>query len=87
MSLETGDTSGDSWGSWLQNIGDRLITGYVNIEATKTAQLGQRGYYIDGQPGYYAPANRAQPALGAGMSSGVMLLAGAAVLLLLLRKG
>lgn len=85
MALEDGDTGGDSWGSWLQNIGDRLITGYVNIEATKTAQLGQRGYYIDGQPGYYAPANRA-PALGAGISSGVMLLAGAAVLLLLLRR-
>lgn len=81
-----GETGGASWENWLQNIGGKLVDGYVDYkvtwpasaEASKMQLLGQRGYYTEGQSGAVVPIG--------GMSSGTMLLLGVALVAVLLLK-
>ena len=78
------------WGTWAQNVAGTAIDRYTNIkqmeaytEAMKLQALGSQGYYIEGQRG------TVQPTAGNGtvtMTTGMMVLAGAVVLLLVMAK-
>lgn len=92
MSLDANDTSGDSWGAWMQSIGSKLVEGYVDYKVTWPGQiqqqqinrLGDLGYYAEGQPGYRSVAG--MPAAVAGFPTGMLMLGGAALLLVFLLK-
>jgi hypothetical protein len=80
-------TSGSSWESWIQGVGGKVIDQYASANWTQPFELqklriqamGNDGYYTEGQA---APVQRS---LG-GISPTVMLLAGAAVVALLMLK-
>lgn len=75
------------WSDWIQSvaggvIGQAATAQYVlpyEIEKLKLTQLGQMGYYAEGQP----MLNRAG---ASGISPTVLVLAGAAVVAVLLLK-
>ncbi len=84
---ETLDTGGSNWADWFQGVAGSVIgkaadAQYVrpyDIQSLRLQQLGPGGYYTEGMPG-------ARVATGAGISPGLLLLAGAAVVAVLLLK-
>lgn len=81
--------TGTSWDSWMQQVGGGVIDKWASatyqqpyeIQKLKIQALGEQGYYSEGQPG----ATSAQRQ-GFALTPGVMLLAGAAVLAVVLLK-
>lgn len=78
-----------SWEEWVQDVGGSVIDKYSDaaysqpyeIQRLKIEALGDAGYYTEGQPGV-----KASGTVG-GISQGMLLLAGAALVALLLLKG
>lgn len=81
------DTGGNSWSEWFQNIAGNVINkatdaNYVrpyDVQALRLQQLGNGGYYTEGMLG-------ARPGNGTGITPGVLLLAGAALVAVMLLK-
>lgn len=86
---QTIDTGGSSWADWFQGVAGNVINQaaaaqYVkpyDVQALKIQSLGANGYYTEGAPGTYRTT-----ATGLGISPTVLLLAGAAVLAVVLLK-
>lgn len=82
--------TGTSWDSWMQQVGGGVIDKWASatyqqpyeIQKMRIQALGEQGYYSEGQPGAVATAQRA----GFQLTPGVMLLAGAAVLAVVLLR-
>ena len=88
MDDTTVDTGGSSWADWFQGVAGGVIdkaatAAYVtpyDIQALKIKSLGGLGMYQEGQTGIYRPNQ-------GGMNSGtVLLLAGAALVAVLMFK-
>lgn len=86
---ETLNTGGGNWADWFQGVAGGLIGKAADaqfvrpydIASMQFQALGQGGYYREGMPGVM---NR--PNSNAGITPGVLLLAGAAVVVVLLMK-
>lgn len=84
------DEQATSWESWIQNVGGGVIDKWATatyqqpyeVQKLRIQALGENGYYSEGQPGTVASAQRQ----GFALTPGVMLLAGAAVLAVVLLK-
>lgn len=82
--------TGTSWDSWAQQQGAGLIDKWASatyvqpyeIQKLRIQALGEQGYYAEGQPGVSATTQ----GQGFKLTPGVMLLAGAAVLAVVLLK-
>lgn len=78
------DTSGSDWASWFQNVAGSVIgkaadAQYVkpyDVQSLRLQQLGAGGYYVEGRPG----------AINSGMPTGLLLLAGVALVAVLILK-
>ena len=82
------ETLGGGWESWIQKVGTTLADGYVSANYTQPFELQKLRIQAQGQNGgYYAegmPAPVARP-LG-GISPMILLLAGAAVVALVMLR-
>jgi hypothetical protein len=84
---ETLDTGGSNWADWFQSVAGGVIgkaadAQYVrpyDIQSLRLQQLGASGYYTEGMAGTRAAAST-------GISPGLLLLAGAAVVAVLMLK-
>lgn len=84
------DETGNSWDSWIQQVGGGVIDKWASatyqqpyeIQKMRIQALGEQGYYSEGQPG----AGAAAKAQGFTLSPGILLLAGAAVLAVVMLK-
>lgn len=84
---ETLNTGGSNWADWFQGVVGGVVSKaadaqYVkpyDIQSLRLQALGNGGYYTEGMPGTQ------QRTMG-GISPGVLLLAGAAVVAVLLLK-
>lgn len=96
--VSTADTGGSSWESFvgwlgsttgdLTKLGGTYLLNQQQINARQNAMqmssLGQGGYYFDGQTGTYRQIPGTVPGLG--MSSGTLLLLGAALVAVMMLK-
>lgn len=81
--------SGSSWETWFQNAAAGVVDKYTSatwvqpfeLQKMRIAALGETGYYQEG-----APSGPVQNGTIAGISPGVLLLGGAALLAVLLLK-
>lgn len=79
-----------SWGDWLQSVGSQVIKGYADAKVylpfqqaqQEINQLGQAGYYNQGQRGINNPSAAGSIA---GVPPVLLLLGGAVVVVLLLK--
>lgn len=82
-------TSGDSWAGWFQNVAGAVASkaadaAYVrpyDIAELEIKALGSQGYYTEGQAGTRATAS----GMG-GISPGLLLLGGAALVAVLILR-
>jgi hypothetical protein len=78
-----------TWEEWIQDIGGKVIGSAAEakyaqpyeIQRLRLEQLGQMGYYTEGQAGTLRA-----PGTVAGMPAGTLLLIGGAVLLFMFMK-
>lgn len=85
---QTIDTGGSNWADWFQGVAGNVLGQAASakyqkpydIQSLRLQQLGANGYYTEGAPGMYRPNT------GLGISPGILLLAGAAVLAVVLLK-
>lgn len=88
MDETTLDTGGSTWADWFQGVvggvvGKAADAKYVrpyDIASLQLQALGQGGYYREGVPG-----TMARPVTG-GITPGVLLLAGAAIVAVMLMR-
>lgn len=81
--------SGSSWESWFQNVASGVADKYASatwvqpfeLQKMRISALGETGYYQEG-----APSGNVQNGTIAGISPGVLLLGGAALLAVILLK-
>lgn len=84
------ETTGNSWETWIQKVGGGVVdkwstatyTQPYEVQKMRIQALGEQGYYSEGQPGAASQAQRQ----GLQLSPMVLLLAGAAVLAVVLLK-
>lgn len=82
------ETNGSSWETWIQGIGSKVIGSAADakysqpydIQKLQLQQLGQYGFYAEGQPGAMRFGTMG------GISSGTLLLLGAGLLAVMLLK-
>lgn len=85
---QTVNTGGSSWADWFQGVAGGVIgkaadAAYVkpyDIKALELQALGSGGYYTEGKPG------ATQQGQGFTLTPGVMLLAGAALVAVLMLR-
>lgn len=84
------DETGNSWESWIQKVGGGVVDKWASatytqpyeVQKMRIQALGEQGYYSEGQPGAASTAQRQ----GLQLSPMVLLLAGAAVLAVVMLK-
>ncbi len=81
------DETQSSWESWIQGVGKTVIDGYASANWTQPYELQKMQIQAQGRGGLYTegqPVNYERP-LG-GISPAILLLAGAAVLALVMLR-
>jgi len=82
-------TNGSSWESWFQNVASGVADKYASATWVQPFELQKMRIQALGETGYYQEGNPSGPAQNgtiAGISPGVLLLGGAALLAVLLLK-
>lgn len=78
---DTGASSSNDWGAWLQNVGGGLIGAWsqatyqqpYEIQKLKIQALGDKGYYLEGKPAFAAAPGGISPVVLIG--GGLLLVA------------
>lgn len=87
--MDETNQNGSSWETWFQNVASGVADKYASATWVQPFELQKMRIQALGETGYYQEGNPSGPAQNgtiAGISPGVLLLGGAALLAVLLLK-